>query len=139
MTARTYWHLAALGLLVGVCGCNTSGLVSATGRLTYKNQPVPSTLVIFQPDDGSRRSTGVTDDDGNFKLRFSSTKDGVKSGNHTVYLRYEVSVEEELHQIPPKASKELKAVIARYGDPKKSPLHVEITGSGQFIPIELDR
>jgi hypothetical protein len=98
---------------------------------------VPSTRVIFQPDDGSRRSTGVTDDDGNFTLRFSRTETGVKPGKHTVSLRYEVSPEEELGKIKPKASKELRDVIAKYGNPKKSQLHYEITGSGQHIDIPL--
>jgi hypothetical protein len=137
MSARNSWPGVSLALLLAVSGCNSSGLVGATGKLTYKGQPVPSTLVIFQPDDGSRRSTGLTDDSGNFTLRFSRTEQGVKLGKHTVHLRYEVSADEETHKIPPKASKELRAVIARYGDPKKSPLHYEVTGSGQHFDIDL--
>jgi hypothetical protein len=128
--------LAALALVVGVSGCS-GDLVSASGRVTYKGKPVPSTRVYFQPNDGSRRSTGLTDDEGNFTLRYSRTESGVKRGRHTVYLKYEVSADEELHKIPPKASKELKAVIAKYGDPKKSDLHYEITSSGQVFEIEL--
>ena len=137
MSARNSWPGVSLTLLLAVSGCNSSGLVSATGKLTYKGQPVPSTLVIFQPEDGSRRSTGLTDDNGNFTLRFSRTEEGVKPGRHTVFLRYEVSVDEELHKIQPKASKELRAVIAKYGDPKTSGLHYEVTGSGQRIDIPL--
>jgi hypothetical protein len=138
MRARSIWHFAAVALVVAAGGCSRSGLVSASGRLTYRGQPVPSTLVIFWPEDGSRRSTGPTDDNGNFALSYSRTESGVKRGPHTVCLRYEVSVEEELHKIQPKASKELKAVIAKYGDPKTSPLHYEVTGSGQFFDIKLE-
>jgi hypothetical protein len=137
MNARNSCLLGALVLLLEVTGCNRSGLVNASGKLTYKGQRVPSTLVTFLPEDGSRRSTGVTDDEGNFKLRYSRTQDGVKLGRHTVVLRYEVSAEEELGKIKPKASKELKAVIARFGDLKKSPLHYEVTTSGQVIEIKL--
>ena len=54
-----------------------------------------------------------------------------------MFLTYVPSNEEENKQIPPKASKELKAVIARYEDPKKSPLHYEIAKSGQFLEIDL--
>jgi len=46
-------------------------------------------------------------------------------------------VEEELHNIPPKASKELKEVINKYGDPKTSGLEYEIKKNGQFIEIDL--
>jgi hypothetical protein len=138
MNARTKWQAAALlALLLGVGGCS-GDLVYATGRLTYKGKPVPSTLVIFLPEDGSRRSTGLTDDDGNFIMRFSRTHSGVKLGKHTVYLRYDVSAEEETHQIPPKASAQLRAVIARYGDPKTSPLHYEVAHNGQVFDITLE-
>jgi hypothetical protein len=137
MMVRTSWKIAVLALLLGVSGCGRSGLVTATGRVTYKGQPVPSTRVVFMPDDGGRRSTGTTDDDGKFELKFSRTAVGVMRGSHAVFLTYEVSAEEETHQIPPKASKELKAVIAKYGDPKTSGLHFEVTKNGEFFDIQL--
>jgi prepilin-type N-terminal cleavage/methylation domain-containing protein len=138
------------GVVAPNAGTNGFGdLVNAQAAVTMpkvfvcpaarRGRPVPSTLVIFMPDDGSRRSTGVTDDEGKFSLRFSRTQDGAKLGRHTVVLRYEVGMEEELGKIPPKASPELKAVISRYDDPKTSPLHYEITESGQFIDIAIER
>lgn len=138
MTRRLSRCLAApvLLLLLAAGGCG-SGLVSATGRLTYKGQPVPSTLVTFMPDDGGRPSHGLTDDEGNFTVTYSRTQKGISRGGHTVFLRYDVSAEEETHAIPPKASKELKAVIAKYGDPKTSGLHYDISKNGQFIAIDL--
>ena len=139
MKARTSGSFAALALLLaGLSGCGKPELVSASGKLTYKGQPVPSTLVIFQPEDGSRRSTGLTDDDGRFTLRFSRDKYGVKPCKHTVYLRYDVSTEEEIGQIPPKASRELRKVIGKYSDPKTSPLRYEVTHSGQMFEIALE-
>jgi len=137
MNARRGRYWLALALLAALSGCRGSGLVKATGRLTYQGKPVPSTRVTFQPDDGGRRSTGVTDDDGNFSLRFSRTQEGVARGAHTVYLTYEVSAEEEERKVPPKADKALREVIARYGDPKKTSLHYEVTRSGDHFDIEL--
>jgi hypothetical protein len=132
------WQAAALALVLGVSGCR-SELVDASGKLTYKGKPVPSVLVMFQPEDGSRRSTGVTDDDGRFSLRFSRTQTGVKRGRHTIVLKYEVSAEEELGKKKSPLSKELKAIIpSKYGDPKKSPLHREVTENGQFFDIDLE-
>ncbi len=70
MNTRWCWLVVALVLLAAVSGCG-SGRVKVTGRVTYKGEPVPSTEVYFQPDDGSRTSIGKTDDDGRFSLRFS--------------------------------------------------------------------
>ncbi|MCI0464058.1 MAG: DUF4198 domain-containing protein [Gemmataceae bacterium] len=138
MNTRNRWPLAALALLLVGSGCG-GPLVNAKGRLTYKGQPVPSTYVKFWPlEEGQRASTGLTDDNGDFTLRYSRTEEGVLRGQHIVFLEYYVSMEEELREVPPKASKELKAVLAKYGDLKTSPLRCEIKENGQFIEIQLE-
>jgi hypothetical protein len=138
MTRRICWPLLALLLLLVVVGCGDSHLVKVTGRVTHKGQPVPSTKVVFAPDDGSRTSHGVTDDDGKFTLKFTRSTVGASRGPNTVFLTYDVSADEETHKIPPKASKELKEVILRYGDLKTSKLHYDVTKDDQFIEINLD-
>jgi hypothetical protein len=140
MKTRNCWHLPTLALLLAAGGCSRSDLVSATGTLTYKGQPVPSTWVIFQPDEeGKRASRGLTDDHGNFTLTNSRTDKGVLRGKHTVFLKYHVGAEEEMGTAPPKASRELKALIGgKYGDPKTSPLHYEVSKSGQHFEINLE-
>jgi hypothetical protein len=137
MKIRKAWHLAALALLPAAAGCGP-GLVTVTGRVTYKGEPVPSTLVTFQPDGGGRPSHAVTDDNGNFTLKYSRQEAGVSRGRHTVFLTYHVGNEEELGQVAPKASPQLRAVIAAYGDPNSSPLHYEVTRNGQVIEINLE-
>src|SRR5262245_42462156 len=124
MKTPNRWGVAAVALpalaLLTLSGCG-GPLVNATARLTYKRQPVPSTLVTFWPqEEGKRMSTGITDDDGKFTLSYSRTEPGVLRGKHTVFLKYYVSAEEELGKIKPKATSELKSVIARYGDLKTS-------------------
>jgi hypothetical protein len=137
MVPRTLRYLPALALLLAVCGCGGKRLVTAKGQLTYKGKPVPSTRVTFLPDDGGRPSHGTTDDDGHFTLKFSRTAVGVTPGKHTVFLRYDISADEEMGKIKPKASRQLKEVIASYGDPKNSPLHYEVTKDGDFFDIQL--
>ena len=137
MNSRTILSFATLAALLAA-GCGGPKFCKVTGRITHKGQPVPSTQVRFMPDNGERPSNGLTDDDGNFILKYSRTQEGAPPGPYTVFLTYVPSNEEENKQIPPKASKELRAVIAKYGDPKTSGLHYEITKSGQHIEIELE-
>lgn len=133
-------RLLGLLLLVPlVSGCG-NGLYEATGRLTYKGQPVPSTYVYFKPEEeGKRFSTGLTDDAGNFKLRFSTTESGVYPGKHTVYLQYYVDVDEELGRIKPKIPADLKKLLAnKYGSADKSPLKYEVSKGGQSFDIAIE-
>jgi len=137
MNRPCHYLAAALAAVFAAAGCSGQ-FVKVTGRLTYKGQPVPSTYVIFQPDEeGKRASRGVTDDDGRFMLTTSKSDVGALRGRHTVFLKYHLTAEEEMGHTPPKASKELRAVIAKYADPKTSPLHYDITGNGQVIDIDL--
>jgi hypothetical protein len=138
MKTRILWLGATLALTFVITGCGGSGRVEVSGRVVYQGKGVPSTQVSFFPEDGSRRSTAVTDDDGNFRLRYSRDETGVVTGKHTVVLKYIVGPEEELHKIPPKASKEQLAVIAKFKDLKTSTLHFDITSGGQFIEVKLD-
>jgi hypothetical protein len=138
MKARIIWQLTAAALCLTASGCGSSALFSATGKLTYHGRPVPSTYVIFQPEEkGQRASRGLTDDHGRFTVTYSRTEKGILPGRHKVFLKYFVSAEEEMHQVPPKASKELRAVINKYGDPETSTLSYEIKKNGQFIEIDL--
>jgi hypothetical protein len=140
MKRRNRLLVAACGLLLAAGGCNKSDLVEASGRLTYKGQPVPSTYVFFHPaEEGQRSSQGLTDDEGNFKLTNSRTVTGVKRGPCTVTLRYYVSADEEMRKTPPKATRELQAVISKYADVNSAPKdwHVEITKGGQFFDLKI--
>jgi hypothetical protein len=138
MNLRKRWPLLALPLLLAVTGCADQGLLKVTGRVTYKGEPVPSTIVSFMPEDGSRPSKGVTNDNGEFTLRYSRQQEGAYRGKYTVTLQYHVSNEEYNHEISAKASDDLKKVIAEYEDVKKSNLHFEVTKNGQFIEIKLE-
>ncbi len=138
MNARKSGPVLVLSLLLAVSGCSGSGLVKVTGKLTCNGQPVPSTIVKFFPTDGGRPSSGLTDDNGKFTLQFSRQQPGCTLGSHTVILRYNVSSDELTHKVPPRASSELKEVIARYADLDSSPLKYEVKRSGDFFDIKIE-
>ncbi len=139
MNLRKRWHLLALAFLVGLSGCSGSRLVKVTGRVTHNGQPVPSTVVRFLPEDmqSGRVSEGMTDENGRFTLRASRKEPGILCGKYSVFLRYAPSGDEESGTTPPKASEELKEVIARYADPRTSGLRYEVTKNDEYFEIEL--
>jgi hypothetical protein len=131
MTIRQCWPLPALLLLFALEGCS-SDLVTVTGTLKYKGQPVPHTYVIFQPAEaGKRASRGLTDDNGHFTLTNSREASGALLGRHTVTIASH-------HTTDPNLLKEMKAVFAKYGDAKTSNLAYEITSNNQHIEINLE-
>jgi hypothetical protein len=137
MATRKLW-LAAVALFLAASGCGGPRLVKVTGKLTFKGQPVPNTRVFFTPDEeGQRGSSGVTDDEGRFTLKNSRTTDGALRGQHTVYLRYEPTAEEELGTSPAKVSRDVKEILGKYARGKSSDLHYDITSDGQFVEIDL--
>jgi len=80
--------------VLALTSCSKSGLVNAKGRLTYKGKGVPSTHVFFWPEEeGKRRSTGLTDDNGYFTLSYSRTEPGVLVGK-------QVQIELEVQALP---------------------------------------
>ncbi len=60
--------------------------VPAAGVLTYKGQPLAKHHVTFDPMDGRRAASGVTDAEGKFILGTNDTGDGAVVGIHTVTI-----------------------------------------------------
>jgi hypothetical protein len=137
MNIRHNGSVVGVALLLLTTGCSGPKLMEVSGKVTYKGQPVPSTRVCFQPDSGSRPSIGITDDSGKFQMSYSRAQWGVTPGPHTVCLSYVVGADEERGRVPPKASREVKTVILRYGDPKKSSLHYDVNKNGEVFNIDL--
>jgi hypothetical protein len=80
--------LAAAWLVAVVLGCGGSSKTSSvTGRITYKGKPVPKANISFTPVEGATRAaTGLSDDNGYFKLGTLSTSDGALPGNYRVSI-----------------------------------------------------
>jgi hypothetical protein len=129
--------LLALALPLFATGCDGQRFLKVTGHVTHKGQPVPNVQVRFVPENGERPCNGTTDDDGSFTLKYSRTQAGAPPGAYTAYLTY-VPSNEEINQHTTKVSKEAKAALAKYGDPKTSGLRYELDKDGQNIEINID-
>lgn len=80
--------LAALtGLLLLGCGPTGPKMGQVSGRVTYKDQPVPKATVTFAPKAaGGLPAIGITDDAGNYQLTTTNPRDGALEGEHLVSI-----------------------------------------------------
>jgi hypothetical protein len=85
----TSWRFSsgtlAAALLLAGCGESGPELATVTGTVTRDGKPLPNMRVQFQPEAG-RPSSGNTDSQGVYALRYTSELDGAVPGKHRVYI-----------------------------------------------------
>lgn len=118
-------YVALLPLtLLALTGCGGSGenapkLVSVTGKVTHKGQPLSAGNIFFHPAEGGTEPRDTPSSqlqlDGTFKLVSVPYGDGAKPGKYRVVL-----------------SGSLANGIRKpeYADPKKTPWTVDVTEAG---------
>ena len=90
MTAFRSGCLATVSLVVVLAGCSGPGSVGpktvpASGKVTYKNQPVEGAVVSFLGDASTKPAMGMTDSSGEFFLTTGSKPgDGAVPGTYRV-------------------------------------------------------
>jgi hypothetical protein len=138
-------HVLVCGLLV-LAGCggdayNVGGTVPVAGTVSLGNEPLrlsASTFgkVWFHPDASAGNTSGQVavgdiDADGGYKL-FTRDAPGAPPG------WYKVAVVVSERTEPGQAHKRRKSLIsAKYGDPEKSGLRVEVRGQTQDTAYDL--
>ncbi len=78
--------LAAVLLLLLVVGCKDNSPAKVSGKVTFDGKPLPKAMVVFTPADGSRSSVGVTNESGDYTLRFTPSEEGAVVGEHKVEI-----------------------------------------------------
>ena len=81
-----------LGLLVLLpLGCGGGGsdldLKGVSGTVTLDGQPLPDATVVFTPKGGGRQVFGLTDEDGEYELAYTTTGEGAPPGEYIVAIR----------------------------------------------------
>jgi len=134
--------VAALAMLLvsGILGCGgQDGLVTVSGTATHDGKPVEDLVVVFKPESG-RISSGKTDAQGRFTLLYTRDQEGVKKGKHKVYVQYspsDMDMQMAIEQGKAKIPAEVSEIVAKYGNPKKTPLTFDIQQS-QEIDLKFD-
>lgn len=89
---RTFYNAGAYFLPVALClasatGCSSGlNLTDVTGNVTKDGTPLVDALVEFYPEGKAAPSYGKTDEDGNFKLYYSTGPSGAFVGEHRVHI-----------------------------------------------------
>ncbi|WP_337173793.1 hypothetical protein [Paludisphaera sp.] len=141
---------AALGLMLavapGLVGCGGEpGLVTVTGNITYKGQPVTKGRVYFTPEKGGTRAAdSEIDPSGNYRLGTFDIGDGAYPGP------YQVSVVSRGEDKAKPTGKRAKVVLdedmqgtgdplvpKKYLSPETSGLKVDVPESGATHNFEL--
>lgn len=132
--ARAAWILA---VVVAVAGCGRGMGATATGVVRANGKPVPAGVVVrFQPQvpNGST-SIGVTDDAGQFVLRFNANTVGVMPGESVVSLAIRESYDAKgVPFIPEK----LRGIRIPESQGAKSTLVKTVKPGANVIDIDID-
>jgi hypothetical protein len=76
-----FWYIC-LGLFVGCNRSDRPPLANVHGHVTFDGKPVVGATVVFAPTAGGRRSSGVTNDQGEYVLTYlRGDKGGAVGGN----------------------------------------------------------
>jgi hypothetical protein len=124
--AAVVWTLAAAS------GCGPDGpLYEVSGKASYSGKPVANLVIHFTEKSNNSKSSGVTDNEGRFKLMHSSGKPGAEAGVYQVWLTLPTSAKEvEATRMNPPTRKDpnLAFMLQKYGVASKTPMTVEIKG-----------
>ncbi|MBP3954576.1 hypothetical protein J8F10_04670 [Gemmata sp. G18] len=123
-----------------LAGCGNSGIVSVSGTLTYKGQPVTNAIVHFVPEKG-RPSMGETDQNGRFTLLYDPQTKGAQVGKHKVFVMHNSAADAgKPGSVPgaaPKLSAESKDLFSKYSA-DKSKIEVTIDKSTDDLKLAWD-
>jgi hypothetical protein len=122
--------LVPLALVPG-CGSNGPRLAQVSGTVTHGGQPLARLEVNFAPESG-RPSVSRTDAEGHYVLDYDRERKGALLGKHKVWVKF-------LPKSPiDEPSRELSAILEKYGNAKTSPITVEVKDESQVFDLPLD-
>ena len=124
-------------LLLCFCGCTgSSGNIGVVeGVVTLDSAPVVGATVRFYPTSGDRGSSGKTDKDGHYELRYTRTEKGAVIGEHKVTISTEVKADNYEEEDTEEARPE--TIPKKYLDRKKTVLLETVESGDNTINFDL--
>lgn len=140
--------IVGVALCLGLSGCGgQGGLIPATGKVTYKGQPVAGATLTFIHANGGTPAVGVTDDKGEFSVN-TQGRPGLLVGEYKVGIT-KMSMSGDTKSLKPddmmkmqatKTTPQAKSEIpAKYAAPTLSGLTVTVTKdkAANVFPFDL--
>jgi len=137
----TFVCLTMLSLVIGGCSRGEAPikLHRVAGTLLIAGKPAPHIIVHFEPAKG-RPSTGITDDKGNFEMRYEKDRAGVQPGEHKVWIEYRpANPAEEMAIRDGKSplSAEVQTALQKYSSAKTTSLSQTINEDKKDLKLDL--
>lgn len=140
-------NLSCAYLFLFLVGCGGAAsekeveVFPVTGTVTVDEKTLPSVTVAFIPKAGTSGlgGFGVTDEAGNFTLKYRDDRDGVPPGDYTVLFTR--LVQPDGSPIPPdKTAADVEAINSipdKYNNPNNSPFTATVTTQNEPFKFEL--
>ena len=123
--------ILACGLLL-TAGCGSSNIGTVTGTVTMDGEPLKGAMVEFFPKAGGGASSGMTNGQGEYELRYSRDVMGAEKGEHLVQIYTGNVTTEEGDYSGARA----ETVPAKYN--QESELSATVSGGSNVLDFDLD-
>lgn len=150
---RSAWPIWLIAVLAMLCGCGRHSLpATVEGTLRLRGKPLDNCLVVFLPESvneaQSARFSGVTDEQGRYRLRSDDLRDGADAGSHRVIVedlsvatgvhrRDHGEVDAEHPEVVPRLPTRRCRVPEMYSSTARTPLRRGVVPGHQVIDLEL--
>jgi hypothetical protein len=128
--------------LLLLIGCSSGPhIVPVKGVATRGGQPVKGLLLTFSPEGDGRPSTGQTDEQGRFELKFDKDTKGALVGKHKVAVTFRPRNPGEAAEFAEgriKLHPDQDVILEKFGNRDTTTLSVDITDSAKGIELKLD-
>jgi hypothetical protein len=142
------WRMLLLPALfgaLGMVGCSGPRMAEVKGTVKLNGKPLPKIMVEFIPDTATgQRSTGTTDENGEYALICDDQRPGAIVGPHRVLLHDlavygDKGLGRKLELVGTKGGPTLNPsrISDQYSNPAKTPIKKEVKPESQTIDLDV--
>ena len=142
LTRPTALAVVAFFGMLAIPGCTGQSLGPVEGTLMMNGKPLANVQVEFMPEANGPRSTGVTNQEGKYRLATDDQRTGAVVGRQRIVL-HDLQIYDDKPPAPGESPKRDIIPVRpsrfppRYGNPASTPLKKEVKSSPNTIDLEV--